>query len=111
MNITFLESTLSVTIIDDDSKSSNSGFNFVFVLLPLAIGVFVMLSLESDSVGEHEGVLEVCAILIGDIEANITLILSAHENDQPLPTSTRALSKPLHAHALKIYFFFFTMFF
>lgn len=43
---------------------------------------------------EHEGMFAVCALLIGDIEKNITLELSADENDHVI-FSRRALSKAL----------------
>lgn len=45
-------------------------------------------------VEEQEGMAEVCAILSGAINIDITVVLSAQENDQ-LPLNTRAISKSI----------------
>lgn len=50
------------------------------------------------TVGEQENQFDVCAVLSGAIETNVTVVLSAQENDQLLP-NTRATSRLFsHAH-------------
>lgn len=44
------------------------------------------------TVGEQENQFDVCAVLSGAIETNVTVVLSAQENDQLLP-NTRATSR------------------
>ena len=49
-------------------------------------------------VGEQENQFDVCVVLSGAIETNVTVALSAQENDQLLP-NTRATSRLFtHAH-------------
>lgn len=43
-------------------------------------------------VGEQDNQFDVCVVLSGDIEINVTVVLSAQENDQILP-NTRATGK------------------
>ena len=47
---------------------------------------------EDYAVGEQDGMFEACVTLNGATDINVTVTLSAQENDQ-LPLSTRAMSE------------------
>ena len=98
--ITFVDPLLIVTIVDDDSKSSSSVYFLssnvfcllifnVFCLLELGVSVTFV---EDYTVGEQEGMLDVCVTLNGATDIDVTVMLSAQENNQ-LPPGTRAMSE------------------
>ena len=96
--ITFVDPLLIVMIIDDDSKSSSSVYFLssnvfcllifnVFCLLELGVSVTFV---EDYTVGEQEGMFDVCVTLNGATDIDVTVMLLAQENNQ-LPPSTRAM--------------------